>query len=73
MLMRGCVHVCEGTSRALLVMLRLPVSDWVYFWVSDSVSMAADASDRKALRYKQTLVSVLHFISSFLSLFLTLS
>ncbi|KAK5613965.1 Chloride channel protein 1 [Crenichthys baileyi] len=36
-------------------MLRLPVSDWVYFWVSDSVSMAADASDRKALRYKQTL------------------
>ncbi|XP_027891892.1 chloride channel protein 1-like [Xiphophorus couchianus] len=56
MLMRGCVHVCEGTSRALLVMLRLPVSGWVYFWVSDSVSMAADASDRKALRYKQTLL-----------------
>uniref|UniRef100_A0A3Q2EIA8 Chloride channel, voltage-sensitive 1a n=2 Tax=Cyprinodon variegatus TaxID=28743 RepID=A0A3Q2EIA8_CYPVA len=37
-------------------MLRLPVSGWVYFWVSDSVSMATDASDRKALRYKQTLL-----------------
>uniref|UniRef100_A0A3Q2Q6R8 Chloride channel, voltage-sensitive 1a n=1 Tax=Fundulus heteroclitus TaxID=8078 RepID=A0A3Q2Q6R8_FUNHE len=37
-------------------MLRLPVSGRVYFWVSDSVSMAADASDRKALRYKQTLL-----------------
>ncbi len=44
---------------AVLVMLRQTVSGWVYFWVSDSVSMAADASDRKALRYKQTLVSVL--------------
>ncbi|XP_037549249.1 chloride channel protein 1 [Nematolebias whitei] len=37
-------------------MLRLPVSGWVYFWISDSVSMAADASERKALRYKQTLL-----------------
>lgn len=27
-----------------------------YFWISDSVSMAADASQRKALRYQQTLV-----------------
>nr|XP_046273210.1 chloride channel protein 1-like isoform X2 [Scatophagus argus] len=37
-------------------MLRQTVSGWVYFWVSDSVSMAADASERKALRYKQTLL-----------------
>lgn len=48
-------------------MLRQTVSGWVYFWVSDSVSMAADASERKALRYKQTLVSV---PSLFLSFFL---
>ncbi|XP_068611379.1 chloride channel protein 1 [Brachionichthys hirsutus] len=27
-----------------------------YFWISDSVSMAADASQRKALRYQQTLL-----------------
>lgn len=27
-----------------------------YFWISDIVSMAADASHRKALRYQQTLV-----------------
>uniref|UniRef100_UPI0037E792C6 chloride channel protein 1a n=1 Tax=Semicossyphus pulcher TaxID=241346 RepID=UPI0037E792C6 len=37
-------------------MLRQTLSGWVYFWVSDSVSMAADASERKALRYKQTLL-----------------
>ncbi|XP_044027910.1 chloride channel protein 1-like [Siniperca chuatsi] len=37
-------------------MLRQTASGWVYFWVSDSVSMAADASERKALRYKQTLL-----------------
>uniref|UniRef100_A0AAQ5X888 Chloride channel protein n=1 Tax=Amphiprion ocellaris TaxID=80972 RepID=A0AAQ5X888_AMPOC len=37
-------------------MLRQTVSGRVYFWVSDSVSMAADASERKALRYKQTLL-----------------
>ncbi|XP_040045568.2 chloride channel protein 1 isoform X1 [Gasterosteus aculeatus] len=37
-------------------MLRRTVSGWVYFWVSDCVSMAADASQRKALRYKQTLL-----------------
>ncbi|XP_013866797.1 chloride channel protein 1a isoform X2 [Austrofundulus limnaeus] len=37
-------------------MLRLPVSGWVYFWISNCVSMAADALERKALRYKQTLL-----------------
>ncbi|XP_026156820.1 chloride channel protein 1-like [Mastacembelus armatus] len=37
-------------------MLRQTESGWVYFWVSDGVSMAADASERKALRYKQTLL-----------------
>lgn len=60
-----CVCACKG---ALLVILRHPVSGSVYFWVSDSVSMAADASDRKALRYKQTLVSVL-LVSSAFSMF----
>lgn len=60
---RLCVH--DRASGAVLVMLRLPVSGWVYFWISDSVSMAADASERKALRYKQTLVSVLFFIYLF--------
>lgn len=29
-----------------------------YFWISDIVSMAADASQRKALRYQQTLVGI---------------
>lgn len=29
-----------------------------YFWISDNVSMAADASQRKALRYQQTLVGL---------------
>lgn len=57
-----CVHVfvCVKVlaSSTALVMLRQTVSGCVYFWVSDSVSMAADASERKALRYKQTLVSV---------------
>ncbi|XP_029986412.1 chloride channel protein 1-like, partial [Sphaeramia orbicularis] len=43
-------------SSVALVMLRRTVSVCVYFWVSDSASMAADASDRKALRYKQTLL-----------------
>uniref|UniRef100_UPI003AABF0C5 chloride channel protein 1-like n=1 Tax=Centroberyx gerrardi TaxID=166262 RepID=UPI003AABF0C5 len=52
-----CVCVCPGSvSSAGLVMLRQTVSGWVYFWVSDSESMAADASERKALRYKQTLL-----------------
>lgn len=53
-----CVCASVLASGAALVMLRQTVSGWVYFWVSDSVSMAADASERKALRYKQTLVSV---------------
>lgn len=46
------------------------MSGSVYFWVSDGVSMAADASDRKALRYKQTLVSV-PLVSSPFSMFTT--
>lgn len=32
-----------------------------YFWISDGVSMAADASQRTALRYQQTLVGVFQF------------
>ncbi|XP_035849289.1 chloride channel protein 1-like isoform X2 [Sander lucioperca] len=55
----ACVRAreCPGwVSSAVLVMLRQTVSGWVYFWDSDSVSMAADASERKALRYKQTLL-----------------
>lgn len=55
---RVCVCVKVLASSTALVMLRQTVSGCVYFWVSDSVSMAADASERKALRYKQTLVSV---------------
>ncbi|XP_029023560.1 chloride channel protein 1-like isoform X2 [Betta splendens] len=59
---RACVAsvcLCERpgcASGSLLVTLRQTMSGWVYFWVSDSVSMAADASERKALRYKQTLL-----------------
>ncbi len=70
-----CERECPGwASSTVLVMLRQTVSGWVYFWVSDSVSMAADASERKALRYKQTLVSVpLSFLLFFLSLLLLLS
>ena len=71
--MRKCVYVCVcvHASSAVLVMLRQTGSGWVYFWVSDSVSMAADASERKALRYKQTLVSVpLSFLLLFLSVLL---
>lgn len=59
-----CVFVNVLASSTALVMLRQTVSGCVYFWVSDSVSMAADASERKALRYKQTLVSVLPLSSS---------
>ena len=69
-----CVCVCVLASSVVLVMLRQTVSGWVYFWVSDSVSMAADASERKALRYKQTLVSVpLSFLLFLLSPSLLLS
>lgn len=57
-LLPRCVCASVLASSAALVMLRQTLSGWVYFWVSDSVSMAADASERKALRYKQTLVSV---------------
>lgn len=39
----------------------------VYFWLSASVSMAADASQRKALRYQQTLVSHCLYMPLFLS------
>lgn len=60
---RVCVLKVLALSTAL-VMLRQTVSGCVYFWVSDSVSMAADASERKALRYKQTLVSLLPLSSS---------
>lgn len=38
-----------------------------YFWISDIVSMAADASQRKALRYQQTLVGVFQFTFTCLS------
>lgn len=39
----------------------------VYFWLSASVSMAADASQRKALRYQHTLVSHCLYMPLFLS------
>ena len=51
-----CVCVCVCAHSALLV--RPCCVHWVYFWASDCVSMAADASQRKALRYQQTLVSL---------------
>lgn len=66
-----CTHVTAGCT----------TPEWecwdrhtVYFWVSDSVSMAADASQRKALRYHQTLVwpNFFLFFCSFFNLLNTL-
>lgn len=58
-----CVHMWQGVCKSALGLPRTATPGWecwdrctVYFWVSDSVSMAADASQRKALRYQQTLV-----------------
>lgn len=44
-----------------------------YFWISDSVSMAADASQRKALRYQQTLVGLSQIYLIYLSAVLSVS
>ena len=65
------VCVCVHKSKQESVCARVCVCVWCcprhwkcwgvqrgYFWISDSVSMAADASQRKALRYQQTLVGL---------------
>lgn len=50
---RECVHVCVWCCLCHWKCWGVQLG---YFWISDSVSMAADASQRKALRYQQTLV-----------------
>lgn len=56
-----CVYTCDSVCVKVHSLSLSP--EWEcwdrrtgYFWVSDSVSMAADASQRKALSYQRTLV-----------------